>query len=74
MGGYKFSIINYVIINTISCICNMTYEHYINQPMQAFEIKLNLINAKNPQLINLLNRNKPHPLINKNFQIPFINY
>ena len=26
-GGYKFSNINYVIINTISCMCNMTYEN-----------------------------------------------
>ena len=64
-GGYKFSNINHVIINTISCMCNMTYEHYINQPMQATEIKLNMIIAIRPQLINSINRSHNHVLIKK---------
>ena len=52
-GGYKFSNINYVILNTTSCMCNITYETYINQPMQAIESNLNMIIAKNPQLIKV---------------------
>ena len=49
-------------IITISCMCNMTYEYYINQPMQAIELQLNLVIAKNPQLTNSLDRNKNHPI------------
>ena len=41
----------------------MTYEHYIIQPMTMCERKINMNNAKNPHLINSLNRNKNHPLI-----------
>ena len=72
-GGYNFSNINYVIINTISCMCNMTYEYYINQPMQAYALKLNMIIDKNPSLLNALDRNKNHPLIRKFSHIPFNN-
>ena len=41
--------------------------------MQAIEIKLNMIIAKNPQLITSLDRNKNHPLIRKYSHIPVIN-
>ena len=51
----------------------MTYENYIIEPMQAIEIKLNIIIAKNPKLINSLDRNKSHPLIKKYSHIPFNN-
>ena len=51
----------------------MKYEYCINQPMQAIELKLNLIIAKTPQLINALDRNKNHPLIRKYSYIPFNN-
>ena len=27
-GGFKFSNINHMIINTISCMCNMSYKHF----------------------------------------------
>ena len=57
-GGYKFSNINHLTIDKISCMCNMTYEHYIIQPMEAIELKLNMIIAKNPQLVNSLGRKK----------------
>ena len=30
----------------------MTYVYYINQPMQAVELRINMVIAKNPQLIN----------------------
>ena len=49
---YNFNNNKYMIIKTINCMCNMTYEYYINTPMQMFERRLNMIFAKNPQLIN----------------------
>ena len=51
----------------------MTYEYYIKQPMPALELRLNMIIAKNPELINSLDRNKNHPLIRKYSHIPLIN-
>ena len=54
-----------MIINTISCMCNMNYRYYINQPMSMLGRRINMIIAKNPQLINALDRTKNHPLIRK---------
>ena len=51
----------------------MTYDYYINRPIQAIGLKINMIIAKNPQLINSFDRNKNHPLISKNSHIPFNN-
>ena len=65
LAGYKFKNINHMIIKTISCICNMSYKYYIYQPMSMLERRINFIIARNPQLINCLNRNKNHPLIRK---------
>ena len=56
--GYIFCNINHITIDIVSDKCNMTYEYYINRPMQAIELKLNMIIAKNPQLINSLDRTK----------------
>ena len=53
--------------------CNMTYEHYMNQTMSMCERKMNIIFAKNPKLINSLDRHKNHPFIRKYFHIPFHN-
>ena len=50
-------------IKTLSDKRNMTYENYINQPMQAVELRLIMIIAGNPQLINSLDRLINHPLI-----------
>ena len=61
-GGFKFSNINHMIINTISCMFNMSYKNYINQPMSMLERRINFIISKNPKLINTLDRNKNHPL------------
>ena len=61
--GYKFSNINQMTINIISDRCNMTYKHYMDQPMSTFERKMNMNFAGNPELINGLDRNKNHPLI-----------
>ena len=60
-----------MIINIICDRSNMTYEHYINQPMHMFERKININIARNPHLINSLNRNKNHPIIRKFLHIPY---
>ena len=60
-------------IETISDRCNMTKEHYMNQPMSMCERKINMNIARNPQLINSLDRNKNNPLITKYSHVPFNN-
>ena len=57
--------INRMIINSISCLCNMSYKYYLNNPMSMLERRINYIIAKNPKLINALDKNKKHPLIRK---------
>ena len=44
--GYKFSHITKKKIKTIINKLYMSYEYYINQPMQAVELKLNMIFLK----------------------------
>ena len=65
INGFKINNINHMIINTVSCMCNMSYNYYINQPMSMLERRINFIFARNPQLINSLYRNKNHPLFRK---------
>ena len=60
-------------VNSISDRCNMTYEDYINNPMLMVERRLIMINAKNPHLMNSLDRYKNHPLIRKCSHIPINN-
>ena len=60
-------------INIFSNRCNMTYEHDINQPMSMCERNINITIARNPLLINSIDRNKNHPLIRKFLHIPVIN-
>ena len=67
---YKFYGINHMIINTISCRCNMSYKYYLTNQMSMLERRINYIFTKNPSLINSLNCNKNHPLIRK---YPYIN-
>ena len=57
--------INRMIINTISCLCNMSYKYYLLNPMPMLERRMNYIIARNPKLINSLDRNKNHPLIRR---------
>ena len=45
-------------INTISDRCNMSYEHFINQPMHMCEKIINMNIARNPHLRNSLHRKK----------------
>ena len=58
-------------INTISDRCNMTYEHYMNQPMHMCQRKINMNIARTPHLINSLDRNQNDPLIRKYLHKPF---
>ena len=58
-------------ISSVSSIRNMTHKYYLKQLKPMCEIKLNEIIAKNPKLINCLNRNIYHPLIRKFSNIPF---
>ena len=71
--GIKIFNNDHMIINTISCLCNMTYKYYLFNPMSMLERRMNFIISKNPQLINTINRNKNHPLIRKYSHIPFNN-
>ena len=43
----------------------------MDQPMSMCERKIKMNIAKNPRLINSLDRNKNHPLIRKYSDIPF---
>ena len=63
--GFVFKNINHMIISTISCKCNMSYKYYIYHPMSKLERQINMIIAKNPQLLKFLDRTKNHPLIRK---------
>ena len=54
-----------MVINTISCLCNMTYKYYLTGPMPIVERRINFIINQNPELINIFDRNKNHPLIRK---------
>ena len=56
--GHNFCKINEMIIQTISNRRDMTYKHYINQPMSMCERKINLNIATNPHLINSLHPTK----------------
>ena len=40
--------------------------------MSMIERRINIVNAKNPKLINSLDRNKKHPLIRKYSNIPLL--
>ena len=60
--GYKFQNFNQMTINTVSDRSNMKYEYYMQPPMFTLETKLNIIIAKNPQL---LDQNLNHLLIRK---------
>ena len=71
--GCEFSHINYITFSSIYDLCNITYEYYFNNPMHMVERLLDMIIARNPQLINSLDRNKNHLLIRKCSHIPFIN-
>ena len=51
----------------------MTHQYYINTPMQMVERRLNMIIAKNPHLINSINKRLFYLLIRKYSDVPFNN-
>ena len=53
--------------------CKITYKNYINSPMPLFERRINFNIAKNPHLINTLDRTKNHFSIRKYSYLPFNN-
>ena len=61
--GCKVSHIDEMNVTTIDDKKIMTCEHFIKQPMQAVELKLNMNFAKNPNLIHSFDRDIIHPLI-----------
>ena len=63
--------IKHLILKTINDRCNMTYKYYKNLPKGMVERRSKNIIAKNPSIINKLNRNTNHPLIRKYSHIPF---
>ena len=61
--GYSFKHIAEINIITIANKRYMSYDFYIKHNMHAVEKKLNMIIAKNPQLMNSLDRSNNHPLL-----------
>ena len=53
--------------------CNITFENYINNPVNMVEMRININFAENPELINLIERNKNDPLVRKFSHISFKN-
>ena len=51
----------------------MSYRYFLNSPMSMIERRMNIIIAKNPQLINLLHISKNHPLVKKYSKVLFNN-
>ena len=56
-------------ISTVNAKMYMTYNKNIKHAMPAIEVKLNMIIARNPHLINSLNRSHIHPLMRKYIRI-----
>ena len=52
----------------------MTRGHYVKQPMQLVELRINMIIAKLLHLMNSLERNVSDPLIRKYSNIPIIEF
>ena len=71
--GYNFYYINQMTINSIYDRCNLSNREYLKLPMHMVERRINLNFTNNPQLINILERNKNHLLIRKCFHILFNN-
>ena len=65
LQGYGFCNIYEMIIKTIGDKCNMTHKHYITQPIQMIERRVNFVIDRRSQLINALDRTKNHLLIRK---------
>ena len=58
-------------IKTNSDKRNISYNHYIKNPMHMVEKRLNKIISRKPHLNNALDRGVSHPLVRKYSHIPF---
>ena len=74
MKHLSFSHICEMYIKTFSDKRCMTYKQYLKHPMQMVERRLHMIIAKNPHLINSLNRTLCHSLMRKYSDVPFNNF
>ena len=63
--GQNFSHNKEINNTTIKDEMNMTFGCYNKHPMQAVDLRLHMIIAKNPHLINSLGRYSNHPFIKK---------
>ena len=63
--GYKLCWINQMNISVIFDKCNITFENYINNPVDMIERRVNINFAKNPELIYFFDRNINLPLVRK---------
>ena len=63
-NGHKFSHISEINIVFRTDLRNMTYDHYLKILKPMIEWRLNIILAKNPELIKKFTNNS-HPLIGK---------
>ena len=66
----NFSKIVYMRITFVCSNRFMYYDYYLKQKLPICEIKSSQILNRNPSLINLLNRELPHPLVNRYNYIP----
>ena len=64
-GNFIFDNIIKMEISMISCKQNMTYKNYMNSPMSMLERRINMVIAKNPQLIKSLDNKKNNPITRK---------
>ena len=67
--GYIFSHTDEMNISTVDATMYMSYDNYIKYPIQAIELKLNMILAKKPNLINSFKRSQFHSSITKHRHI-----
>ena len=70
-GRYYFTEVIGTRITFVSCIGQLTYEHYIKKPIPMVGINLNQILSRNPNLISDLNRTICHPILRNYINIPF---
>ena len=63
--GHIFFYIDEMNISAVRDKMYMTYDNYIKHPLQAIELKLNMMAAKKPHRMNSLNRSHNHALNQK---------
>ena len=64
-GNFIFDNIIKIEISMISYKCKRTYKNYMNSPMSMLERRINMVIAKNPQLIKSLDIKENNPITRK---------